>query len=84
MADDLAFGITAQRERAQHRQVVKALTESEEKYRSVVERANDGITILQKMKVVYANPSLAEMWGGKLEEYAWQAVFRLRLPLHAG
>ncbi len=68
MADDLAFGILALREREQRQQAVAALSESEEKYRNVVERANDGITILLDGRVAYANPSLAEMWGGKAEE----------------
>jgi PAS domain S-box-containing protein len=44
------------------------LRESEEKYRNVVERANDGITIIQDGTVKYANPRLAEMWGGSVEE----------------
>jgi two-component system cell cycle sensor histidine kinase/response regulator CckA len=46
----------------------KALKESEEKYRNLVERANDGITIIQDSIVKYTNPSLAEMWGGTVEE----------------
>jgi PAS domain S-box-containing protein len=46
----------------------EALRESEEKYRNVVERANDGITIIQDTTVKYANPRLAEMWGGIAEE----------------
>jgi PAS domain S-box-containing protein len=46
----------------------EALRESEEKYRSVVERANDGITIIQDGIAQYANSRLAEMWGGSIEE----------------
>ncbi|MFZ2052961.1 MAG: PAS domain S-box protein [Candidatus Aminicenantales bacterium] len=42
----------------------EALRESEEKYRNLVERANDGITIIQDGFVKYANLRLAEMWGG--------------------
>ena len=46
----------------------EALKESEEKYRNLVERANDGITIIQDGTVRYANPALAEIWGGSVEE----------------
>jgi PAS domain S-box-containing protein len=40
-----------------------ALQESEEKYRTVVEKAKDGITIIQNGKVRYVNLQLAEMRG---------------------
>lgn len=45
-----------------------ALRESEEKYRTLVERAKDGIVILQNGRIAYANPSLVEMSGGPGEE----------------
>jgi PAS domain S-box-containing protein/putative nucleotidyltransferase with HDIG domain len=45
-----------------------ALKESEAKYRNVVERANDGISIIQDGIVKYANPRLAQMAGLALEE----------------
>jgi PAS domain S-box-containing protein len=48
----------------ERKQAEIALKESEEKYRSVVERANDGITIIQDGIMKYVNPRLAEMWGG--------------------
>ncbi len=44
------------------------LRESEERYRNLVERAGDGITIIQDMKVKYANPSLVKLWGGTVDE----------------
>jgi PAS domain S-box-containing protein len=49
-------------------QTEEALRESEEKYRNMVERAHDGITIIQDGKTRYANPAIAEMWGGTVEE----------------
>jgi PAS domain S-box-containing protein len=52
-----------ERERA-----VQALRESEEKYRSVVERASDGICIVQDGRLRYLNPRLAEMVGYEPEE----------------
>jgi len=45
-----------------------ALRESEDKYRSLVELANDGIVIIQDGLVKYANPRMVEMWGGNIEE----------------
>jgi len=44
------------------------LRESEEKYRNVVERANDGIIIIQDSIIQYANLRVAEIWGGSVEE----------------
>jgi len=57
-----------QEEIVERQRAEEALQESEEKYRSVVERANDGVAIVQDMIVKYANPRLAEMWGGTAEE----------------
>ena len=45
-----------------------SLRESEEEHRHLVERANDGIAIIQDDVVRFANPHLAEMLGGGLEE----------------
>ncbi|MBU2549115.1 MAG: PAS domain S-box protein, partial [Proteobacteria bacterium] len=45
-----------------------ALRESEEKYRLVVERANDGIVIMQGGRVVLANRQLADMLGYEPDE----------------
>jgi PAS domain S-box-containing protein len=52
-------------EREQARQ---ALLQSEEKHRNLVERATDGIIIIQDSKVIYANPSIASMWGGNVAD----------------
>jgi PAS domain S-box-containing protein len=46
----------------------EALRESEEKYRTVVNSANDGIAIIQDQVIQFANPRLAEMGGRALEE----------------
>jgi PAS domain S-box-containing protein/putative nucleotidyltransferase with HDIG domain len=45
-----------------------ALRESESKYRGVVERANDGIAILQDGIVKYSNVRLAQMGGWSLKD----------------
>lgn len=44
-----------------------ALKESEEKYRTLVENANDGIIIVQDGTVVYANPKMAELDGSTVD-----------------
>ncbi len=68
MANDVAYGIMALREVSIRKQVEIVLRESEEQYRNVVERANDGIAIIQGEQIVFANQRLAEIWGGSLEE----------------
>jgi PAS domain S-box-containing protein len=49
-------------------QAEEALRESEEKYHNLVERANDGILIIQDGIMKYVNPRLAEMGGYTVEE----------------
>jgi PAS domain S-box-containing protein len=45
-----------------------ALRESEDKYRTLVEQAKDGIVIIQDQRFVYANPSLLAMYGSTRDE----------------
>jgi PAS domain S-box-containing protein len=47
---------------------LEELRASEEKYRSLVEKANDGVAIIQHGRVKYANERLAALWGGRVEE----------------
>ena len=46
----------------------KALVDSEEKYRTLVEKAKDGIVIIQDGIVKFVNKSLAEMSGRPIDE----------------
>jgi PAS domain S-box-containing protein len=46
----------------------EALRESEEKYRTLVEHANDGIAIIQDGQVKFVNKHLAEMTGYSVEQ----------------
>ncbi|MFZ2411536.1 MAG: PAS domain S-box protein [Candidatus Methanoperedens sp.] len=46
----------------------RKLRESEEKYRNLVERSNDGILIIQDGLVKFVNVRLAELWGSSVEE----------------
>ncbi|MBN1393599.1 MAG: response regulator [Pirellulales bacterium] len=57
-----------QAEIAKHKATLAALGESEEKYRSVIERANDGIVIFQDAKICYANRAIAQMVGRTIDE----------------
>lgn len=50
------------------KQAEAALRESEERYRTVVENANEGINIVQDGRVVYMNPKLAAMTGRPFQE----------------
>jgi PAS domain-containing protein len=45
-----------------------ALMDSEEKYRNLVERANDAIIIIQDGIIRYANMRSAEMWHSNIED----------------
>lgn len=48
---------------SEHKRTKKSLEECEEKYRNLVEKANDGIAVIQDMKIKYTNPCLAGMLG---------------------
>ena len=53
---------------AEHERAQEALDESEEKYRILVEQANDGILIVQEGMIKFANHRLAEANGRTVEE----------------
>jgi len=50
------------------KQAAQELWESEEKYRSILESANDGIGVVQDSYIKYTNPQLASMLGYEVEE----------------
>lgn len=47
----------------------RALSENEEKYRNLVERANDGIVITQDLKIKFANFKFVELTGYNIKKY---------------
>jgi PAS domain S-box-containing protein len=65
---------------ANGKQVGKKLRESEEKYRNLVERANDGIAIGQDGIIRYVNPRLAHMAGYTIEELTGAPIFDFFFP----
>jgi PAS domain S-box-containing protein len=57
-----------QREIAERQQAEAALRATETKYRTMIERVNDAILVLQDGKVVYRNPALEKMLGHTPED----------------
>lgn len=55
------------RDISDQKKVEDALRESEEKYRTLIERATDGIAIIQDNFVKYLNQHLAAMYGDPIE-----------------
>ncbi|MBI5294018.1 MAG: GAF domain-containing protein [Chloroflexi bacterium] len=69
LAGDLAFGITTLRTRAERRQAEEELRESEERFRSFVEQANDIVyTISPDGIITYASPNWKEVLGHEIDE----------------
>jgi PAS domain S-box-containing protein len=56
------------RDITERKRIEEALRESEEKYRNLVERAHEGIIVIQDDRVKFCNRRTAEMWGGECRE----------------
>ncbi|MDD1698415.1 MAG: PAS domain S-box protein [Methanoregula sp.] len=53
---------------SERKRAEEALRESEEKYRTLVNRANDAICVIQDGVIKMYNPRFSEFWGGSEEE----------------
>lgn len=60
--------LTIIRDITDKKEMMENLIAAEDKYRLLVEKANDGILIIQDSKVEYMNPSLVKLSGYSLEE----------------
>ncbi|MCK5397242.1 MAG: PAS domain S-box protein [Thermoplasmata archaeon] len=60
--------LTIIRDITDRKEMIENLIAAEDKFRLLVERANDGILIIQDEKVAYMNPSLVKLSGYLLEE----------------
>ncbi|MDY6964438.1 MAG: PAS domain S-box protein [Halobacteriota archaeon] len=58
----------------------EALRESEEKYRNLVERANDGIVIIQDGSFKFANSMMAKMLGYEIEDLEEEKLLNFVSP----
>lgn len=63
-------------------EVAAALRESEAKYRSLIERASDGILMVEEGRVVFANEKIMEMLSFPWSELAGIDLSRIVAPHH--
>ncbi|MFP3908348.1 MAG: PAS domain S-box protein, partial [Archaeoglobaceae archaeon] len=63
IGNDIAFGMCSIRANEELKETLKALEQSEKKYRSVVEYSNDGIVVIQDNVIIFANSKVAEILG---------------------
>jgi PAS domain S-box-containing protein len=62
------------------KQVEKALLESEEKYRTLIEKATDGIIITQNGYIMFANPAMSKMLKYTTDEFVGQPYLQFAAP----
>ncbi len=65
--DEIVAGIGLVEDITDRKKTEVKINESEEKYRNLVERANDGICIIQDKVFKFVNFRMAEIWGGDKE-----------------
>jgi len=70
------------RDITEQRELETALRSSEELYRNVTEKANDGIAILQQTLIVYCNPQLATMLGYRIDDLVGRPFYHFVAPEH--
>ncbi|MEE9116328.1 MAG: PAS domain S-box protein [Thermoplasmata archaeon] len=71
---------TIARDVTDRKRMSRALRESEEKYRLLVENANDGIVVVQNGLLKFSNPKVAEVTGYTMKELASKPFADLIYP----
>jgi len=80
LVGDIAYALHAMELESQHGEVEEALRESEEKYRTLVDNAQQGVVIAQAdpVRLRFANPAMCDLTGYTEEELL--AMDERRLP----
>jgi PAS domain S-box-containing protein len=60
--------VTVLRDKTEQRETMEAMKKSEEEYRTIIQRASDGILIIQDEVVKFANPKLVEIADTSVED----------------
>ena len=76
----LTGSVLVARDITKRKQAEEKLRESEEKYRNLVERAYEGIYILQNFAVKYVNPQFASLVGYSADDIVGDSFERLLAP----
>ncbi|MFZ5981500.1 MAG: PAS domain S-box protein, partial [Candidatus Zixiibacteriota bacterium] len=68
------------RDVTERQKILTALIESEEKYSTIVEKANDGVILIQDEIILFANKAMGKMLGYKIEEIVGKKYTEMVAP----
>ena len=78
------FSFAFVRDITERKRTEEALGESEEKYRTLVEKSQDGIVVVQDERIAFVNGALMDMIGYSEEELLGHSVEEFVAPEDAG